>query len=51
MIFDAISEEILDLEEVPAVNQVEWHPFHHDDQLCLAGVCRSMLGAIVVMLR
>ncbi|CAJ1380784.1 unnamed protein product [Effrenium voratum] len=26
-------QEIADLAERPAVNQVEWHPFHHDDQL------------------
>ncbi|CAK9083781.1 unnamed protein product [Durusdinium trenchii] len=25
--------EIMDLEEKPAVNQVEWHPYHHDDEL------------------
>eukprot|EP00913_Durusdinium_trenchii_P028144 g26388.t1 len=27
--------EIMDLEEKPAVNQVEWHPYHHDDELKL----------------
>eukprot|EP00490_Sorites_sp_Unknown_P026394 CAMPEP_0114651670 /NCGR_PEP_ID=MMETSP0191-20121206/8490_1 /TAXON_ID=126664 /ORGANISM="Sorites sp." /LENGTH=321 /DNA_ID=CAMNT_0001865945 /DNA_START=38 /DNA_END=1004 /DNA_ORIENTATION=+ len=25
--------EISDFEEKPAVNQVEWHPFHHEDEL------------------
>lgn len=36
-----MAKEIQDFAEMPAVNQVEWHPYHHDDEVMLGALCRA----------
>ncbi len=33
-----MAQEIQDFAEMPAVNQVEWHPYHHDDEVMLGAL-------------